>query len=266
MKDYKYKIFNPVGNKTALVYEEGFSKEERIIINNLVLKKHRDVEQVGFIDTKQNKLEMAGGEFCANATRCAVWELLNKREGKAFLAVSGLKEKIEGGIDKAKEVFVKINISKCFDELINTNEKYNFINLDGIMHAVINEKDSGMYINLLKKNTLKEDELKQEMKKFNTSENAVGIVLLERINEILKIYPIVWVKGIDTLYFETACGSGSLAVAIYKYFTTNNKDFIINQPSGYTIKVNLDTDDKKIKSATISGIVIEEGGIKNGKI
>ena len=76
---FKYKILNPGGNKTALVEGLDFSKEERVKVNNIILEDNKDVEQVGFIDRSKRKLEMAGGEFCMNATRCAIYEFLEKK-------------------------------------------------------------------------------------------------------------------------------------------------------------------------------------------
>lgn len=67
-KSYKvnYKILNPGGNKTAIVIGNEYSTKDKKEINDEILKENPEVEQVGFIDTKENKLEMAGGEFCIN--------------------------------------------------------------------------------------------------------------------------------------------------------------------------------------------------------
>lgn len=105
------------------------------------------------------------------------------------------------------------------------------------------------------------------MKKSDTTKNAVGIILLEKNRENIKIYPIIWVKTIDTLFYETACGSGSLAVAIYKNSVQNITNFEIIQPSGYSINVSLNVYLDYIKEAVVSGEIIEEnGGIKYGRI
>ena len=64
--DTNYKILNPGGNKTAIVIGNEYSKKEKKQINDKILMENLDVEQVGFIDTKEIKLEMAGGEFCIN--------------------------------------------------------------------------------------------------------------------------------------------------------------------------------------------------------
>ena len=112
-----FKILNPGGNKTALVIGDKYSDNQKSQINAKILKENPDVEQVGFIDTKENKLEMAGGEFCVNATRCAIWHYLNGQEGKIKLEVSGYKSKIIGGITKGKDVYVNMKINKKIDSI-----------------------------------------------------------------------------------------------------------------------------------------------------
>ena len=68
----KYAICRPGGNDTALVYGSDYTQEQKKCINDAIMKKHSNVEQVGFIDfNKKPELQMAGGEFCGNATRSA---------------------------------------------------------------------------------------------------------------------------------------------------------------------------------------------------
>ncbi len=267
MKNFKYKILNPGGNKTALVIGSCYSNFEKKIINETILRENKDVEQVGFISNKENSLEMAGGEFCINATRCAIWEYLNKKEGNIKIQVSGCKEIVEGGISRQRNVYAKIKINKRINDIMSIKGKLNYIKLDGICLAVIDENNSKEYIKELKINEEKtKNKLKKIMKKFDNGENAVGIILLEANQESIKIYPIIWVKTIDTLFYETACGSGSLAVAIYKNSILGITCFEITQPSGYSINVTLNMCSDYIKEAVVSGKIIEEnGGIKYGK-
>lgn len=144
--------------------------------------------------------------------------------------------------------------------IINTEGIFNFIKLDGILLAVVNEKNSKELIKKLRKD---ENETKNELKKimqtFDTKEKAVGIILLEKEKTKIKINPIIWVKTIDTIYYETACGSGSLATAIYKYYIQGIENMEIVQPSGYTININLNMRKDYIEKAIILGKVIEEG-------
>ena len=255
---YKYKILNPGGNKTALVIGNEYNKEAKKIINDEILKFNKDVEQVGFLSTKEKRLEMAGGEFCVNATRCAVWAYLKGQEGEIELSVSGCKENLIGGINNKKEVYTKMPIKKEINSIIKKKDKFNLVNLDGILLAVLSIKDSKKYIKELKTNTMKTKlKLKEIMETFETKENAIGIILLEEINKGVKIYPITWVKSIDTVYFETACGSGSLAAAIFLNSINKSTSFNFLQPSNYTININLDIKDNIIKSAIVSGVVEE---------
>lgn len=254
-----YKILNPGGNKTAIVIGNEYSKEEKKQINDSILNENSDVEQVGFIDTKENKLEMAGGEFCVNATRCAIWQYLEGKQGEIELVVSGCKNKIKGGITKEKIVYVDMQIDKKITDLIDIEGIFNLVKLDGILLAVVNEKDSKEFIRSLKEDENKsKKELKEIMSKFDTEEKALGIILLEKEETETKINPIIWVKEIDTLYYETACGSGSLATAIYKKYSEGIENMGVVQPSGYTINVNLYMQNDYIEKATILGKVIQE--------
>lgn len=206
--EFNYKILNPGGNKTAIVIGNEYSKEERKEINDKILKDNPEVEQVGFISTDKNRLDMAGGEFCVNATRCAIWEYLKGEEGEIELEVSGLKSRAKGGITAKKDVYTDMKVEKGLSNLIEKKGIYNIVKLDGITLAVVEEKDSKEYIKLLKEDENKaKNELKEIMKTFNTEESAAGIILLEEENGRTKINPVIWVKTVDTLYYETACGS-----------------------------------------------------------
>ena len=255
---FKYKILNPGGNKTALVEGLDFSKEERVRVNNIILEDNKDVEQVGFIDRSKRKLEMAGGEFCMNATRCAIYEFLEKKEGKIDLCVSGYNGKIEGGINKDKSVYAKLKIEKSKDDLIEKRGIFNLVKLDGILQVVVEEGNLNEFILKLKENEKEAKiELKEIMKSLDSKEDAIGIILLERKDNLLKINPVVWVKEIDTVYYETACGSGSLATAICKSFESNINELSIMQPSGYIINIKLEKRVFYIENAIITGMVLE---------
>ena len=49
-------------------------------------------------------------------------------------------------------------------------------------------------------------------------EEAAGVMFIERKNGKIILSPVVFVKEINTLFYETACGSGSVAVGIYESF------------------------------------------------
>lgn len=80
-KSLNYKILNPGGNKTAIVIGNEYSNEDKKKINDKILEENSDVEQVGFISKKENKLEMAGGEFCMNRSKMCNMGI-SKRESR----------------------------------------------------------------------------------------------------------------------------------------------------------------------------------------
>lgn len=124
-------------------------------------------------------------------------------------------------------------VSKNKFEIIENG--YYKINLDGITHLVVSEKESEKY--------LKQGDIKtigfNLIKKYNVTENlANGVMFMQRDNNKIKIHPVVWVKSIDTLFYETACGSGSIAVGIaISAISKTNSDLSLLQPSGKYIDV-----------------------------
>ena len=259
LENIKYKIYNPGGNKTAIIIGNEYTDNEKKMINDKILNKDKDVEQVGFISTKENKIEMAGGEFCANSVRCAIWEYLKGRPGSIELKASGCKEKITGVITNDRNVYFNMKINKKIKDLFEKDNDFNIVKLDGILFSIIDEEKSKEYIKELKQDEQKTKiKLKEIMKTFKTNEKAIGIILLENENGKTKINPIIWVKEVDTLYYETACGSGSLATVLYKNIAEGIEKMDVMQPSGFNINIELNIINEYVQSAIIMGKVIEE--------
>lgn len=253
-KQVYFKIYNPGGNKTALVYENNYTKQDISTINNYILESYPQIEQVGFISKKDKYLMMAGGEFCVNATRSTIYEFLDGNDGEISISVSGTNDKINGWI-KNNNVFVKMDFKNVINPIsINSpNKALNayIVKLEGIEHIIIDYSTSKNYITLTE-NKLK-DFCKEILSNFESNEKAIGVIFLEKVNNTTKIYPIVWVRSIDTLYCETACGSGTIAAFTYLYNNNKNNTASILQPSGYYLDV-----EKENNLITISGPVIEE--------
>lgn len=241
-----YKIYNPGGNKTALVIDKEYSKTIKNNINNYILKKHKDIEQVGFIKNNEFNLEMAGGEFCVNATRAAIYYYLKGMDGKLEIKVSGISKKIIGGVYNNISYAV-VPINKEINKIIEDKYNYKIVNLEGISLVVLDEKNSLKYLRL------DEEKIKKRCKELlislNLNNYAEGIILQNKN----KIIPIIWVRSIDTLYLETACGSGSLATAIIKNTENKKNEFSILQPSGSCLKIELKIENNILISAKVSG-------------
>lgn len=98
---------------------------------------------------------------------------------------------------------------------------------------------------------------------YEVVDAAVGVMFIEYTKDIVKIYPVVWVKDIDTLFFETSCGTGSASVAILNSILKCKSLFTdILQPSGNVIRVEAKYD-MKLTEVNIYGNVITDGIIRN---
>lgn len=255
---YKYKIYIPSGNPTALVIGIEYDLKRRKQINDEIMQKYDFVEQVGFINPNKPELLMAGGEFCGNATRCAVSYYLKNQPGKIKIKVSGVRNKLNAGIDKNNNVWVDMPIIKGdYQKFIKViNDTSSIIKMHGITHIVMETGDINKKYNEKELKKYAFNLLKQE-KLLNRS--AAGVIFANKIDKKnIAIYPVVYVSEINTLFYETACGSGTTALAIYDSMKEKNSVNInVLQPSGMIINVKTEFNNQKIDNVRISGKVNE---------
>ncbi|SHN49718.1 hypothetical protein [Desulfovibrio litoralis] len=280
MRILKFYKFLPGGNSTILIEDQGFSDKERVMIADELMKADRlCAEQVGFISFGGNgvepKIEMMGGEFCGNACRTfgALLALKHKLKPDSttidflssyadrFDSLSGTL--LSSGIDTAievkifldknepslytSEVFICLDLSEApvFKNGVKYLDKGAFlIELNGIVHLILDQE-------IYKKYDAKgqEIDLIQEAEKlrarFNLNDyTAVGVIWADLNIENCEITPVIWVKTMNTAHLETACASGSLALALYHYYNLQKNidsglNFNIIQPSFSVLKIFL---------------------------
>lgn len=247
----KYKVYNPSGNITALVIGDNYNLNERRKINDVIMKNDSRVEQVGFVSTKEKRLTMAGGEFCGNATRSAI--LYYQIQNDECIKINNMS--IEGGIIGNK-IWCEIPINNYKFNIVS--EEIYKVELEGITIIIVGENISKKYL---------EKDLKKEAKniisKYNISaEDAIGVMFLEK-NKNTKMYPVVWVKSINTLFLENACGSGTIATSIVKtIIEQKNSKYVIEQPSGEVLETEIQIKNGRIIKAILNGKIDEEKEIK----
>ena len=247
--EISYMIFNPAGNITALVLADEYNLEQKRIINSRIMEKESKVEQVGFLSLRDRRLTMAGGEFCGNATRCAALYYIEKQQS---MELEINNNKIEVGINKKQEVWCEIPIQGYRIEKIEENI-YKII-LKGITILVVKEIENF--------NNLKEIAINL-IKKYKLDDDAIGVMFVDKIENIIKIYPIVWVKEIDTLFFENACGSGTIAVTMLESMLENaSKEYELIQPSGDILKTNISIKNNIVKRAILKGKIVTDNKIR----
>jgi len=254
----EYSIFRPAGNDTAFVYGLGYSSEQRKLINDCIMNKHKNVEQVGFIDLHgSHELQMAGGEFCGNATRSAASVFLNGKTGTLQMLVNG-KDLINAGVDKTGKAWCEIPIYHGDDAVTKKEDGIYIVKMNGMVTVVIQEDVAKKYLE--NKDNLKDEGMKI-IHHYHLEDNpAVGVMFCEKQGERLKINPIVWVKEIETLFYETACGSGTTAVSMVEVYNAKvSKAIEVIQPSGLSIIAKIDYSNGKIEKATILGDIETDG-------
>ena len=260
MKEVKYSIYRPAGNDTALVYGVYYSKKEKKIINDEIMKKHSNVEQVGFVSLDKNpELQMAGGEFCGNATRSTAFMYLNGKKGDLEIIINS-NNIINAGVYDNKKAWCEIPLLNNTDNIIKKDDGIFIVKMEGIVIVVIELEQAKKYL----RNRIELKKIGMEfIYKYNLENNdAVGVMFCEKANSKIKINPIVWVKSINTLFYETACGSGTTAVCMIEAINSkSNQQIDVIQPSGLIITSKVDFCNGKIEKAIIFGDVITDNKI-----
>ena len=250
-----YRVYVPGGNATALVEKLGYTPETRKVINDKIMEKHSDlVEQVGFVDktVATPELMMAGGEFCGNATRSAAYYYLNGKPGQLKIKVCG--QLVNAGVYENGDAWCEIPLYLGNDQVTYIEEGVYKVKMDGMTTLVVNEDVSRKYLD--DRENIKKHGMDFIHRHHLEECEAVGVMFLERLPSTIKINPVVWVKAIDTLFYETACGSGTTATAMVEaYKTKQDQSLDILQPSGHRITAQIVYNEGKVTSARISGVV-----------
>jgi len=270
-KIYDYRIYSPGGNETALVSGIEYKVHIRKFINDIILQKHSNksqgtfrVEQVGFInkDNISPRLMMAGGEFCGNATRSAAWYYSGETVGEINISVSGVTEPLKAGvkeIDKKYESWAQMPFYRNLDRIKKIDEGYFRVELEGITHIVVSEEYANEHLVNSSKAQDFEEDLKGSaiklLKKYGLDNTNAGVIFLEKTDEGIKMHPCVIIPGISS-YYETACGSGTIAVGLVQCFLKKTSiEISLIQPSNQVIKAIVDYDGNEVTNAVICGSV-----------
>jgi diaminopimelate epimerase len=225
------------GNGTAIrVLDQPLTRTEYAKEGNELLRKTElfGAEQAGFLIPKDNHFEMAGGEFCGNAARSAAILLSEiQQKPKVSFTMSGFDGTVNATVKKTGDktyfvecVFPDFRVIKQ-DVTLPKGQEATIVDLGGIVHVVLNApfpRERKIYQALHK-------EITQKLNLGNRS--AVGVIWIEKINNAVKMHPVVWVKEVDTFFYEKSCGSGTIAVGKVTGVCS------VIQPTGKKIEVEI---------------------------
>lgn len=220
---------DPSGNITLFVLDPVEAAERPALAERLMKALDSGIEQVGFACPAQEgadgRLEMAGGEFCGNATR-AFGTFLAKQAGKSGAVhmrveasgcdrVVGVDADLEQGTARAEMPLPKL-VRKIDEDGIRGT----LVHLGGIAHLVTED--------------VAPDEAFLERAESVFSQfpdlDAYGVIFLWGG----KMTPLVKVPAAHTLVWEGSCGSGTVAAAVAQSQDLADGEFVrtYDQPAG----------------------------------
>lgn len=245
---FQFALLRPSGNDTGLVTGIVRNAKQRKQIADTFQAMYPSIEQVGFInpDSRHAELLMAGGEFCGNATRSAAYQILGGQVGKIAIKVSGVKKQLIAGVTEKGEAFSQMPVytDPSHIEPDAARPGNALVHLEGITHYID--------FNMQQIRGLTVDEIKvkarAEMAQRGIDKGAAcGIIYVDQHKDWYAIHPIVYVRDADTLYYETACGSGTTALGLLLAQRAGKsiREVPILQPSGLFINISVAFDGKK---------------------
>ncbi len=208
-------------------------------------------EQVAFVmpeknDDQEIHIEMGGGEFCGNAAR-AVAALQFTRSGKRspnpmLVHVSGMKEPVKcinNDTGRYQEVIVEAQI-RCAPAVTHLSDESTLVQLHGIAHIVKQIHPEPGERNVEEYGLPDYDALIQSYGEHVRGELAYGLILFQDHRRGHEIKPFVSVPAIPSTKVETACASGSLALAlVLNGEGTRERYFQIFQPSQCPYRIGM---------------------------
>ncbi len=269
-------VFDPAGNTTIMVltpvsrsqYAETAKKLLEIDFGPQC--SWRDVaygEQVAFIVEEKNQdiseapiMEMCGLEFCGNASRSyAYYRALFLGEGDdcgdgkktITVRVSGCSDLLTATVDPKKhdsviQMPLPVDLKMIDTSPVGIEGTYPLVVFDGISHIIIPGVEP-------------EEEKFDRIKQFIYSEvdpemDAFGVMFMNEEKDLMS--PVVYVRDVDTTYFEGSCGSGTAAAAVAKSASENDGTFeyIFRQPDG-TLNASVKKNGGKVSEIGLGGII-----------
>jgi diaminopimelate epimerase len=251
---------DPAGNITVFVLNPPESKNDRDKAAALLMAdKGLGAQQVGFVyppaASGSWRLEMAGGEFCGNASR-SLGLLIAQRSGLSgkhtlMIKTSGITQPVPVHIDtEAQTAEIEIPGAVLEKEIEMGGKKFPVYLFEGIAHAVAENMppDEGMTRQLIRITC------EQCAAEKLRPPDAMGVMFFDSQKHFMS--PVVWTRLTDELVRESSCGSGSAALGIWyvREIRETETNIELAQPGG-CITVRIIKKAGKIIRLAISGKV-----------
>ncbi|MCB9988300.1 MAG: hypothetical protein H6868_03075 [Rhodospirillales bacterium] len=252
-------IVRPGGNDTAIVWDN-IPRDQQGDLSKKIQDTYPGIEQVMFVEDGKDGLvrgQMAGGEFCGNATRSLGYLVREGKDGETLLEISGatkpLSVVIQNGMSQTA-----LPVKDSLDSAQPYGEDY-MVHLDGISF-IITDKNHTLGRRIMSEtdldtqksiviDALRDGHLMDE-------QPASGVMVVDMQDDgSYKLEPFVFVRNTGTLYYETGCGSGSTSVGVMVAKKTSQpvNNLRIKQPSGMDLLVSIQRTNDRFEGATVNG-------------
>ena len=260
----EYLIMDPEGNITILVCTD-VDRSEYQKVTRALLAACPEAEQVGFMKPQEHGklpyMEMSGLEFCGNATRAfAFYEATRQQPplDEIDVLVSGCDYPLHAWIDSASEQggnvrlqmpiptemeHIRISLFSDMAEMTGLPQiEGELVHMDGISHLIIRE------IPAERLDAIDHDHMEQLFIHIRdqvyemTGRDMPAFGLMFADVPAGRMIPIVYVRDVDTIYFEGSCASGtnaaSYALAMQDLKEEGTISYTLKQPAG-TLNVDI---------------------------
>lgn len=210
-KTFNYFRANPCGNITGFVVAPVYPGYRKAYTDCIIEQIDNDVEQVGFISPAYEgaplRMDMMGGEFCANATRAYGLYSAGFYDTDGLVDIEVYVSGHQGTTDviadvKNQKAYVALDAPIGRENLTIDGKDCTLIKLHGISHLVVEGEEDRDFV----------DKALEVLKK-DYKDEAYGVLFFNK--EKLEMIPYVYVEGSETLFREGSCGSGTVAVVNY---------------------------------------------------
>ncbi len=210
-KTFNYFRANPCGNITGFVVAPVYPGYRKAYTDCIIEQIDKDVEQVGFISPAYEgaplRMDMMGGEFCANATRAYGLYSAGFYDTDGLVDIEVYVSGHQGTTDviadvKNQKAYVALDAPIVRENLTIAGKDCTLIKLHGISHLVVEGEEDRDFV----------DKALEVLKK-DYKDEAYGVLFFNK--EMLEMIPYVYVEGSETLFREGSCGSGTVAIVNY---------------------------------------------------
>lgn len=258
---------NPSGNTTVFILDP-VPREKYADVSRAVLSYGNvGAEQVGFLVADETRpggwrMEMAGGEFCGNASRSfAAWlalcpeggapKGLPQAEMDKVISVSGAGEPLTAHLTRMEEenrCYVTVDMplpQRCLTGRDPWFGAYSLVIFDGISHLVLwDHADRPEDV----------EKAKELLSVAGPLPEAFGLMYYNEKEQTMR--PLVYVRDPYTLVWENSCGSGSsaLASALAQRDKRSLEGVLVKQPGG-ELRLDVAWENDRVQKLVLGGVI-----------